>query len=360
VSANIFKEDGWREHSQSDVKQLFTKLGWQNDTSDLDFTMSLADTFMEGTQAVPLSSYSDPKKAYTYPDSIGNNLAMFALKGSHFLADDKLVAANIYYRKNRTKGFNSNANSLDPADSVNISTTTDQDGFGGAFQFTLLSDLMGHKNQFTVGTSADFGRVNFKSDSLEATVVGHETVTDPGQASAGFVRLKTENDYYGLYATDTFSFNEQLHMTLAGRYNVADIRLSGMSNDPSQIEPDSDLSGKHRYIRFNPAVGFNYNPSNNLGFYVGYNEGMRAATPVELSCADENRPCALPNAFAADPHLNMVVAKTYEAGVRGKLTDNVNWNIAAYTTDMTFSLLLATLLAVLVTSKMWVIPVDVV
>jgi len=333
VAGNIFKEDGWREHSQSDVKQLFTKLGWQNDTSDLDFTMSLADTFMEGTQAVPLSSYNDPKKAYTYPDSIGNNLVMFALKGSHFLADDKLVAANIYYRKNRTNGFNSNANSRVQGDSVNISTTTDQDGFGAALQLTLLSDLMGHKNQFTFGTSVDFGRVTFNSDSLEASVVGHETVTDPGQVSAGFVRLKTENDYYGLYATDTLSFNERLHMTLAGRYNVADIRLSGISNDPTQPDQNSDLSGNHRYTRFNPAIGFNYNPSNNLGFYAGYNEGMRAATPVELSCADETRPCALPNAFAADPHLNMVVAKTYEAGVRGKLSDNFNWNIGIYTTN---------------------------
>jgi len=333
VAANIFKEDGWREHSQSDVKQLFTKLGWQNDTSDLDFTMSLADTFMEGTQAVPLSSYNDPKKAYTYPDSIGNNLAMFALKGSHFIADDKLLAGNLYYRNNRSKGFNSNANSLLPGDSTNISTSTDQDGFGGAFQFTLLTDLAGHKNQFTVGTSADFGRVTFASDSLQASVVGNETVTDNPITSIGLVRLKTKTDYYGLYATDTFSFNEQVHMTLAGRYNVANIRLSGMSNDPALTPTDSDLSGNHRYSRFNPAVGFNYNPSNNLGFYAGYNEGMRAATPVELSCADQNRPCALPNAFAADPHLDMVVAKTFEAGVRGKLTDNVNWNIGAFTTD---------------------------
>lgn len=333
VAANIFKEDGWREHSKSDVKQLFTKLGWQNDTSDLDFTMSLADTFMEGTQAVPLSSYNDPKKAYTYPDSIGNNLAMFALKGSHFITEDKLFSGNLYYRNNRTKGFNSNAEGVDPSNSVNISTTTDQNGFGGAFQFTLLADLAGHKNQFTVGTSADFGRVTFTSDSLQASVVGNETVTDNPITSTGFVRLKTKTDYYGLYATDTFSFNEQLHMTLAGRYNVANIRLSGLSNDPLLTPVDSDLSGNHRYSRFNPAVGLNYNPSNNLGFYAGYNEGMRAATPVELSCADESRPCALPNAFAADPHLDMVVAKTFEAGIRGKLGDHVNWNIGAFTTD---------------------------
>jgi outer membrane receptor protein involved in Fe transport len=284
---------------------------------------------------VPLSVYNKPEKAYTYPDSIGNELAMVTLKGSHFLADDRLVAGNAYYRKNRTKGFNSNAEDLGPGNSTNISTLTDQDGFGGALQLSLLGDLVGHKNQFTAGASADFGRTDFDSDSFEASVVGHETVTDDPATSAGQVRLKARNDYFGLYATDTFSFNNQWYMTLSGRYNIAKIKLSGMSSDPSLVPVDSDLSGKHRYSRFNPAIGFNYNPSNTLGFYGGYNEGMRAATPVELSCADENRPCALPNAFAADPSLEKVVAKTWEGGVRGKFTDTFSWNAGLYKTENT-------------------------
>ena len=335
VAGNIFKENGWREHSSSDVKQIFGKVGWQNDTSDLYLSVALADTFLEGTQAVPLSALNEPKAAYTYPDSIGNKMVMINLKGSHFLTDDKLIAGNMYYRNNRTSGFNSNANSLAAADSSNITTDTNQDGYGGAIQLTLLNDLIGHKNQFTAGASTDFGRTDFTSDSLEATVIGHETVTDAPFTSNGTVRLNTKNDYYGLYATDTFSMTDQWHMTLSGRYNMANIKLSGTSSDPSLIPVDSDLGedSPHRYSRFNPAIGFNYNPSNNLGFYGGYNEGMRAATPVELSCAKDSRPCALPNAFAADPHLEMVVAKTWEGGVRGKLDKDFSWNAGVYTTE---------------------------
>jgi outer membrane receptor protein involved in Fe transport len=345
VAGNIFKENGWREHSSSDVKQIFGKVGWQNDTSDLDLSLALADTMMEGTQAVPLSTYNQPEKAYTYPDSIGNQLFMVNLKGSHFLTDDKLVAGNFYYRKNKSKGFNSNAESTDPQGSLNISTNTNQDGFGGALQMTLLGDLAGHKNQFTVGASADFGRTNFTSDSMVASISGNETVTDdPTQPPTAFVRLKAKNDYYGLYATDTFSYTDKLHLTLSGRYNLARINLSGVTHDesapttlplvnglPQEIEVP--LDGKHRYSRFNPAIGINYNPTKDLGLYGGYNEGMRAATPVELSCADENRPCSLPNAFSADPNLEKVVAKTWEGGVRGKLTDNFNWNMGLYNTE---------------------------
>lgn len=336
VAGNIFKENGWREHSSSDVKQIFGKVGWQNDTSDLDLSLALADTMMNGTQAVPLSTYNNPKQSYTYPDSIGNQMVMLNLKGSHFLTDDKLVAGNMYYRKNRSNGFNSNAqldNITNLVVAQNVASTTDQDGFGGTLQLSLLGDLIGHKNQFTVGASADFGRSSFNSDTFVANLVGNQTITDPTQASPAFVRLKTRNDYYGLYATDTFSINDQLHMTLSGRYNVAKINLAGTSSDITLAPVNSDLSGNHRYNRFNPAVGFNYNPTNSIGFYAGYNEGMRAATPVELSCADPARPCALPNAFAADPHLEMVVAKTWEGGARGKLTDNVSWNMGLYTTE---------------------------
>lgn len=333
VAGNFFNEDGWRDHSSSRVDQLFSKVGWQDDTSDLDLSLALADTNLEGTQAVPRSMLNKPEVAYTYPDSIGNKMVMVNLKGSHFVTDDKLVAGNIYYRKNRTDGFNSNADGLLPGDAANISSNTDQDGFGGTAQLTLLADLVGHKNQFTTGFSADFGRTDFKSDSFTADVVGRQTVTEAGLPAFAYVRLNTRNDYYGLYATDTFSMTEKLHLTLSGRYNVAKIRLSGLSHDDTLVPTDSNLSGNHLYNRFNPAIGLNYNPSQSLGFYGGYNEGTRAATPVELSCADENRPCALPNAFAADPALKQVVAKTWEGGVRGKFNENVSWNMGVYNTE---------------------------
>ena len=36
-----------------------------------------------------------------------------------------------------------------------------------------------------------------------------------------------------------------------------------------------------------------------------------------MTCADEDDPCRLPNAFLADPPLEDVVARTLEAGLRG-------------------------------------------
>ena len=346
VAGNVFHEDGWRDHSSSDVRQFFSKVGWHNDKTDLDLSLALADNEMEGTQALPLSmwgGWNDAKKAYTYPDSIKNKLAMISLKGTHFLADDKLIAGNIYYRMSNSKSFNSNAEcdglglvagcsgdsnngTPDNIDALNVTSKTNQDGYGGSMQMSFLNDLAGRHNNFTVGASADWSRVTFRQNMYAADLVNFQTVTND-EGLQDYTRLKTRSDYYGLYATDNFYFNDQLNLTLSGRYNIAKVDLKGGTLDDSSI-----LTGDHEFKRFNPAVGLNYNPTKTLGFYGSYNEGMRAPTPIELSCADPDHPCSLPTGFNSDPALKKVVAKTWEGGVRGKLVEDINWNFGFYKT----------------------------
>jgi outer membrane receptor protein involved in Fe transport len=343
LAGNLFSEDGWRDYSNSEVKQLFGKAGWQDDKNNVDLSLALADNRIHGIQGLPLEELSNRKQAYSVPDHINNTMEMVTLNASHFFADDKLVAGNLYFRHNVADGFNSNVNNeFDPANpidaanplAVNVATETDTRGFGGALQMTLLGDLAGHKNQFTGGLSADFGRTDFKSDTQLADIVGITTVSIRPISTPQTVRLKADNDYYGLFATDTFSLNDKLHMTLSGRYNVAQVDLKGDSldvNDATLVP--GNLNGHHRYHRLNPAVGLNFNQTQALSFFGGYNEGMRAPSPVELSCADPVHPCALPNAFGGDPDLNEVVSKTWEGGVRGRLGKTVSWNMGLFRTQ---------------------------
>ena len=356
IAANIFHEDGWRTASTSDVNQFFTKLGWQDDKSNLDLSVMLADNTMNGIQGLPLEMLGNSKQAYSAPDNIKNQLGMITLNGSHFISDDKLIAGNVYVRQNRANGFNSNVNNNYPGDGAvspstsvactgviapspcdpyasNVVTTTDTNGYGGSVQLTLLDDLVGHKNQLTGGFSADFGRTTFNSDTQIANVVGFDTVSIQPINTPQTVRLSANSDYYGLFGTDTFSVTDMLHLTLSGRYNLAIENLSGTSLD---ITDDTlvpgDLNGNHRYSRFNPAIGLNFNPSKSLSLYGGYNEGMRAPSPIELACADPNHPCALPNAFGGDPNLQKVVSHTWEGGVRVRLSENLNWNAGLFRT----------------------------
>lgn len=339
IAGNFFNEDGWRDYSKSEVKQIFSKVGWQDDKSNLDLTLSLADNRINGIQGLPLEQLYNRTQAYSVPDHINNQMEMIALNGSHFISDDKLVSGNVYFRHVEANGFNSNVNnnydgSTDLVKASNVVTKTDTDGFGGALQMTLLNDLIGHKNQFTGGVSADFGRTKFNSDTQNADIIGITTVSSQPLDILSTVRLKADNDYYGLYGTDTFSITDKLHVTMSGRYNVAIVDLKGDSlsaSDNSLVQ--GNLDGHHVYQRFNPAIGLNFNPTTSLSFFGGYNEGMRAPSPVELSCADPAHPCALPNAFGGDPHLEAVVSKTWEGGVRGRLMKNVNWNVGLFRTE---------------------------
>ena len=90
------------------------------------------------------------------------------------------------------------------------------------------------------------------------------------------------------------------------------------------------MNGDHTFQRFNPALGLTVG-TEAFTFYAGYSEANRAPSPVELTCADEDDPCRLPNAFVADPPLEQVVAKTFEAGVRGTWSSG-RWHTGLFRT----------------------------
>ncbi|MCU0735286.1 MAG: TonB-dependent receptor, partial [Methylotetracoccus sp.] len=137
------------------------------------------------------------------------------------------------------------------------------------------------------------------------------------------------------YFTDTLTPLEKLNVTLAGGYNRASVQLIDRIGD--------DLDGQHIYHRFNPSVGVTYTPIEEAGAYANYSESNRAPTAVELSCADPEKPCRLPNAFIADPPLKQVVAKTWEVGFRGRFKELLGgayiWNAGFFHTENTNDIL---------------------
>jgi iron complex outermembrane recepter protein len=333
LTANAFHEDGWREHSPSRIKQLFGKVGYQTEKSDFDASITLSDNKLEGTQALPLSMLGNPAQAYTYPDRTHNQLQFINVKGSHFFTDVVLLAGNAYVRKLKTDNFNSNLNNdfdatpAQPNPATNDLSATDQSVYGISTQITLLSDLAGRKNQFTAGLSGDFGFTDFTQQTQFA-----DFSADRGTVATEPLRLQThvksDNRYLGLYLTDTFSLNSQWHITVSGRYNNARVKTTDQTgNDPR-------LSGENTFSHFNPALGLAFNPTAASTLFVSYNEGLRAPSPVELTCADPSAPCKLPNNFLSDPPLKPVLSRTYEFGARGKWGQGGSWSAAAFRTDL--------------------------
>ena len=190
----------------------------------------------------------------------------------------------------------------------------------------------------SIGASVDRGRVNFKAAS-ELGIIGPDLfvtgtgviVTQP-DGSVAPANLKTSNTYFGCVRDryvrpDVAAFGDR-----RGRFNLAQIKL--------EDQLGTALNGSHQFMRFNPVVGTTYKFTPQFNAYAGYSEANRAPTPAELACADPARPCLLDNFLVSDPPLKQVVARTYEAGLRGhhrsrrRRTVASTWNVGAFHTDL--------------------------
>lgn len=332
VSGNIFNEDGWGAHNPSEVRQLFAKAGYREGDNDLSLSGLYADNHLEGNQTLPRTFLIDPLQSYTWPDIQSDSTAFVNLDGSHRLTEEWTLAANAYYRKVSTEVLNSNVNNdydptlpMGPGNQAtgNAIEGIDQYRPGAALQLNGRTPIAGHKNTVIAGLTYDAGTTNFRQFNQEA---GDSRDTSSTAPIVLGTLLHATNRYTGAFFSDTFGITHQLFLNVAGRYNRATETLEDRLG--------TALNGHDTFNRFNPAIGLTFNPTAALTVYANYNEGMRVPTPVELSCADPNAPCSLPNAFSADPPLKAVVAKTLEAGARGTLFREINFSAAVFRTNL--------------------------
>jgi len=328
LTGNTVDDTGWGEHNPSRVEQLFAKSGYHGAQTDVDLSVTLANTRLEGNQTLPLSYLDNIRQSYTWPDYQTNRLAFLNLTAGHHVSDRVLLEANAYYRKLETYVQNSNVNNnFDPTQPAgpgnqptgNVIDQINQYRPGGSLQLTSLAGLAGHRNHLTVGATYDGGSTEFTQSNQEAGS-SRDTSSDSPIVLATSLHARAASA--GVYASDNFGIDDQTFLTVSGRYNHATVKLE------DQI--GTALNGEHAFHRLNPAVGITHNPTASLTTYASYNEGMRVPTPVELTCADPNAPCSLPNAFASDPALQPVVSKTLEVGIRGRMARAFSWSAAFF------------------------------
>jgi iron complex outermembrane recepter protein len=333
VAGTAFREAGWREHSSSEINQVFAKLGREDARNDLDLSVTAADNKLAGTQALPLSMLGSPRQAYTWPDETENRLGGLNLRASRVLDEQNLLFANLYYRETRTNVFNSNVNDdcgtgTCAFTAVNNRTAIDQDRVGASLQYTRLAAIGGRKNQLTIGGNLDSARTRFTGESQASDFTADRGTRDSSEPFELDTSVKARQELYSLYLQDVLSLTEAWSVTLAASANGARVRIE----DTSGTQPE--LNGEHSFSRVNPAAGVAYSPRRGDTFYANYSEGMRAPTPIELTCADPAAPCRLPNIFLADPPLKKVVSRTLELGLRQALGANLRVSAAVFRTDL--------------------------
>jgi iron complex outermembrane receptor protein len=363
-------EDGWRDHSPSSIHQFYGDIGARGDQFTVHLSVAAASNLINAIGPTPVDLLAQSRSAiFTTPQSTRDDLAFFTLTGGYKPTDQTSIDGNFYYRHFRQRVANGNTSNAQPCAAPGLlcfgdaatpligqnglqvpnflsgldpgqidRTATDADGLGGSLQLTHTAPLFGHGNHFVAGASLDHGDVDFRASSeigaIELNsallVSGSGIIVNQPDRTLAPVDLNTTNSYYGLYATDTFDLTDRFAVTVSGRYNLALIRLNDLAG--------TSLNGDHRFGRFNPAAGATYKLLPNVTAYAGYSEANRAPTPGELGCADPARPCILDAFLVSDPSLKQVVARTYEAGLRGSFSGiedsgRFAWNLGFFRTD---------------------------
>jgi outer membrane receptor protein involved in Fe transport len=376
VAFNALEEDGWRDESPSELRQVFARLGWEANGTALSLAFAHADNDLVGNALAPESTLARDRSAvHTFPDQTRNEMHFVNLRGSHWLTSELLLSANAFYRRFERRTLNGDAEvaCVDDATDAEVfdaggrllhlglcegpaagffdeegnplggelereaegedrTTKTLTDDWGGTLQLSHRGRLFGRGNRLTGGVAYDRHDSRFTQREAEAELVpqGDSVGTRRTGEFETEVDVDTLQENLGVYVTDTFDLTERLALTLAGRYQRARVEIRDRSGENPAVD------GDHTFQRFSPAAGLTFRALTHLTLFGSYSEGFRAPTAAELTCADENAPCNLPNAFVADPPLDPVVARTYEIGARGRLPvpDALQWSLALFRTDL--------------------------
>jgi len=328
-----FTEDGWRDYSPSHVNQLFTKVGWESDTSRYEVSYSGAHNLLIGNGLTPKDLLgSDLEGIHTLEDETKNNYGKLVLSATEYWDDATMFSGNAYWLRSDRKTGNGDLNDeyANPGDDEGVqnATGTKQDAYGANGQITFDQDWLGRRNQLIVGVALESSIIKFaQTEQEQATLLANGlfggALGDVEQTTGLTGKTKSA----GLFATNTHSLNDRWDINTAARYNFIQVNNEDTFNSAGGA---TSLTGNAHYERINPSVGLTFHPNDNYTTYASYSESNRAPTSIELGCSNEAQPCNLPTQMADDPPLEMVVAKTVEFGARGKIANNMSWNAAIY------------------------------
>ena len=356
IAASRLQEDGWRDYSPTRATQVFADVRHRWSKVEVDVSLTYANTDLIGNGPAPESLLDEDRSAvFTRPDQTQNTLWMLSTGATWATSENTKLILRAYERHSDIDTLNGDDSDFEecdslpgivcepdedepaldqngnpipfapPVDGATLNRSeTEQVGRGLALQWVSSSPLFGHSNHFVVGANLDRGESEFESNTeLGALDDSRQAIGSGTYVEEAEVELRTSTSTYAIFLSNTLSL-PRAAITLAGRYFRQDIEL--------RDQLGTELNGDHHYDRFNPSLGIVTPLGKSISAYASYAQASRAPSPVELTCANPDDPCRLPNAFLSDPPLNQVVAETLEAGLRGTWSGG-RWHAGVFRTD---------------------------
>jgi iron complex outermembrane recepter protein len=350
AAATHVRDGGWRDFSPSDATQLFGSTKW----SSGDLRLTFARSTLTGNGAVPEELLDiDRTAVFTHPDETRNDMTMLSTRQQRALGASLFAEGTGYVRRTRTRTFNGDDSPYEPCDdpetagllcledeivrdlggspvaiggaafdATNNRTRLEQTAYGAGVQLDQSGTLARRANRLIAGASLDGGVAHFRSSTELAGLTDERGTIGSGIVAAdSLVDLQTRSTTLSAFVADIFSATPRLTVTATARLNHVRMRLDDRI--------DTSLDGSHSFTQLHPSIGGAYEISPRMSAFANFGVTGRTPTPVELSCADPEDPCRLPNAFVSDPPLRAVTGRTFETGLRGT-SGRASWSAAAH------------------------------
>ncbi len=326
ASGELFDEDGWRDHSPTRSRLAHLKLSRRATRGAWDLSLDGADNELVGNGTAPVQLLEiDRLAVFTYPDITDSTVVFPRWRVQRQLSERVHLEGVLFYRDSDLETFNADDLELDELDELGYDaadnrSSTDQRALGGSVEIALGSshgdrDGAVRDNLLIVGVAWDDGRAGFAATTELATLTDDRATVGSGIFVPGArVGVDAEVERRALFATDDLRLSDRVSLTAQARWQEERVRLRDRIG--------SDLDGDHRFRRLNVGLGASVvlrdQGSPSLIAFAGVAQSNRIPTPVELTCADPEDPCRLPNAFVADPPLEQVVTTGWDVGLRGR------------------------------------------
>jgi iron complex outermembrane recepter protein len=395
--------NGFRYFGQSDAGRAYGDIGYRAEGNEVHLSMTggAAGVGIAGTTALQLEQ-EDPWAVFTTPQTTRNAAEMISLTDESHITPNLTFNGNVYFRNYASThhdgnisdfyscadpgGYACNSNDIDPTTGINTvgplspgntsaaaGTTPLRDPLGGTApdgtplgetdsnfvhslstgatgELTDTDRILGHANTITAGVSIDHGWSHFIGSSILSTLPPDfvvpwtdEIIDEPGYDVAP-TDVRAQNTYLGVYVLDNFNITDRLTLHAGARFNDAWINLTNALGGPAAAVSQSFgtyplLNSSNNFNRINPVAGLSYLITPEISVYGSYSEANRAPTPLELGCSSPQLPCQIDNFLVADPPLQQIVSRTFEAGFKGSnaiawawAPGRLDWSVAGYHT----------------------------
>ena len=393
VGANFNYDLGYRDHSESYLENFYSDFRYRSYKTEIFINIGQAYTDLNGNGALPLTlmDMEGRDAVYTYPDNTHNKNYYFMVGGNHFVNDNLSLQANTYYRHMERRAYNGDEfegkdcgpsfdgttgttnnllcgefesasagdgvqildvsgnsinyaalgleygdeNEVESIGAINRSNTK-SNTFGFALQSSYDSNFMNKFNTLITGLSYDYSHNSFGSSTELAILQGDRGVVGTGvllstdaEGEEQFItNLEAMTHNLGVYGSNIMDLDDTTSLNISARWNWASLKMDDQNG--------TALEGHHFFWRINPGIGIT-KKINDMTVFASYKESSRTPSVAELSCADPNAPCRLPNSFQADPPLDQVVNRNIELGVRGNngygllgMNHEIDWSLNAF------------------------------